>query len=71
MSKISYEAVSNRKFDTDDIQISFQTFDLTLRNFILFLWDFNGSSTREEDLQMTVLKSKEKIMENVCGGDQF
>ena len=25
----------------------------------------------EEDLQMVVLKSEEKIMENVRGGDQF
>ena len=70
-AKTSYEAVSKSKFDTDDVQISFQTFDLILWNFILFLWDFNGSSTRKEDLQMLVLKSKKKIMENVCGGDQF
>ena len=36
-AKTSYEAVSKSKFDTDDVQISFQTFDLILWNFILFL----------------------------------
>ena len=64
-AKISYEAVSNRKFDTDDVQISFQTFDLILQSFILFLQDFNKSIARKEDLKVLVLKSKEKIMKNV------
>ena len=34
--KISYEAVSSRKFDTGDEEIFFQIFDLILRNFTLF-----------------------------------
>ena len=63
--------VSNSKFDTDDVQITFQIFDLILQNFILYFWDFNGRSTRKEDLQMLVLESKEKIMENFCGGERF
>ena len=46
-------------------------FNLILWNFILFFWDFHESSTRKEDLQMHVLKYKEKMMENVCGGDKF
>ena len=58
--KISYEAVSNSKFDTDDVQISFRMFDLIWWNFILYFRDFNGTSTRKEDLQMIVLKYKEK-----------
>ena len=36
-------------------------FDLILRNFISFFWDFNGGSTRKDHLQMLVLKSKEKM----------
>ena len=59
---------STEKFDTDDIQISFQIFDVILRNFTVF-WDFNRSSSRKENLQMLLLKSEEKIMENVCGID--
>ena len=47
------------KFDTDDMQISFQIIDVILRNFTLF-FRFNGSSSRKEDLQMIVLKSEEK-----------
>ena len=58
--KISYEAVSNSKFDTDDVQISFQMIDLFWWNFILYFWGFNGSSTSKEDLQMIVLKYKGK-----------
>ena len=34
--KISYKAVSSSKFDTDELQISFQILDLILRNFVLF-----------------------------------
>ena len=59
---------STEKFDTDDIQISFQIFDVILQNFTVF-WDFNRSSSRKENLQMLLLKSEEKIMENVCGID--
>ena len=61
---------STEKFDTDDIQISFQIFDVILQNFTVF-WDFNRSSSRKENLQMLLLKSEEKIMENVCGSDQL
>ena len=42
------------------MKISFQIFDLILRNFISFFWDFNGGSTRKGHLQILVLKSKEK-----------
>ena len=42
------------------MKISFQIFDLILRNFISFFWDFNGGSTRKDHLQILVLKSKEK-----------
>ena len=45
------------------MKISFQIFDLILRNFISFFRDFNGGSSRKEHLQMLVLKSKEKTME--------
>ena len=58
--KISYEAVSNSKFDTDDVQISFQMIGLFWWNFILYFWSFNRSSTSKEDLQMIVLKYKGK-----------
>ena len=61
---------STEKFDTDDIQISFQIFDVILQNFTVF-WDFNRSSSRKENLQMLLLKSEEKIMENVSGSDQI
>ena len=37
----------------------------------LFFGDFNGGSSRKEDLQMLVLKPEEKMMENVRGSDQF
>ena len=47
------------------MKISFQTFDLILQSFILFLQDFNNSIARKEDLKVLVLKSKEKIMKNV------
>ena len=42
-----------------------------LRNFVLFFWDFNGGSSRKEDLQMVLLKSVEKMMENVRGSEEF
>ena len=42
------------------MKISFQIFDSILQNFKWFFWDFNGSSTRKEHLQMLVLKSKGK-----------
>ena len=45
------------------MKISFQIFDLILRNFISFFWDFNGGSTRKEHLHILVLKSKQKMME--------
>ena len=41
------------------------------RSFILFFRVFNGRITRREDLPMVALSSKEKIMENLCGGDRF
>ena len=71
--EISYEDISSSNFDTDDVQIDiyFQIFDKLLRNFILFFKDFNGRSTRKEYLQMILLKSKEKMMRNACGRDQF
>ena len=37
----------------------------------LFFGDFNGGSSRKEDLQMLVLKPEEKMMENVRSSDQF
>ena len=45
------------------MQISFQIFDLILRNFISFFWDFNGGSTKKEHLQILILTSKGKMME--------
>ena len=36
-----------------------------------FFWDFNESSSRKADLQLVVLKSEEKFMENVYDSDQF
>ena len=51
--------------------ISFQIFDFSLRNFVLFFWDFNGRSNRKENLQMLLLKSEEKLMKNFRGSDQF
>ena len=53
------------------MQIYFQIFDSILRNFVLFLRDFNRNSSRKEDLRMVVLKSEEKGMENVRDNDQF
>ena len=38
--KISYEAVSSIKCDTEDVQESFQIFDSILRRFILFFLRF-------------------------------
>ena len=54
-------------------------FYLILRSFILFLQDFNGSSTRREDAftekagesKRAFTEISEKMMENACGGDQF
>ena len=43
----------------------------TLRNFVSFFRDFNGGSSKKEDLQMVALKSEEKMMESVRGGDHF
>ena len=48
------------------VKISFQIFDLMLRNFISFFWDFNGGSFRKQHLQMLVLKSKEKRWNDEC-----
>ena len=31
---------------------------------MLFFWDFNERSSKKKDLQMVVLKSEEKVMEN-------
>ena len=48
------------------MKISFRIFDLMLRNFISFFWDFNRGSTRMEHLQMLVPKSKEKWWNDEC-----
>ena len=70
--EISYETVSSRKFDTDDVQIDiFSNFWLNITEFQVIFSDFNGSSTKREYLQMILLKSKEKMMGNVCDGDQL
>ena len=45
------------------LQISFQFFDFILLDFISFFWDFNGGSARKEHMQILVLKSKPKMME--------
>ena len=49
----------------------FPNFDFILRNFTLFFWDFNKSSSRKKDLQMCLLKPEEKMMKNVQDTDQF
>ena len=46
-------------------------FDFILRNFLLVFWDFKGGKWKKKDLQMVVLKSEEKMMENVRAGDHF
>ena len=46
-------------------------FYFILRNFVLFLWGFNGGNSKKEDLQMVLLKSEEKMVENIRGGDVF
>ena len=51
--------------------MSFQIFDFISRNSILFSWDFKECSTPKEDLEIVVLKSEEKMMENVRGSGQF
>ena len=56
---------------TDNMHIAFYSFDFVLRNFALFFWDFNGSSSGKEDAQMLVMKYGEKMMENVRDSDQF
>ena len=67
--EISYEAVSSSKFNTEDVQIDiFSNFWL---NFTEFHIIFDGSSTKKQNLQMILLKSKEKMIGNVCAGDQF
>ena len=53
------------------MHIAFYSFDFILRNFALFFWDFNGSSSGKEDAQMLVMKYGEKMMENVRDSDQF
>ena len=50
--------------------MSFQIFDVILQNFpILSL--LTEIVVKKQDLQKLVLKSGEKIMENVCGSDQL
>ena len=68
--EISYEAVSSRKFDTDDVQIDkFSNFWLNFTEFhIIFFKILTEVALKRNFLQM---KSKEKMMGNVCGGDQF
>ena len=67
--EISYEAVSSRKFDTDDVQIDkFSNFWLNFTEFHIFLKILTKVALKRNFLQM---KSKEKMMGNVCGGDQF
>ena len=51
--------------------IYFKTFYFILRTFELFFWNFNGGSSKKKDLQMVLLKSEEKMVENVRGGDHF
>ena len=51
--------------------MSFEIFCFILRNFVLVFCDFNGGKWKKKDLQMVVLKSDEKMMENVCAGDHF
>ena len=46
-------------------------FDFILRNFALFFWDLNNGSSKNEDFQIGVMKSEEKMMANVRGSDQF
>ena len=53
------------------MQISLQILNFILQNFVLFFWDFNGSSSKKKYLQMLVMKSGESLMENVRGSDQF
>ena len=48
-----------------------QIFDFILWNFVLFFWDFNGGSSKKEDLQIVLLNYEEKIMKNVRGGEYF
>ena len=70
--EISYEAVSSSKFDTHDVQIDiFPNFWLNFTKFHISFQNFKGSSTKKEYLQMILLKSKEKMMGIICGGDQF
>ena len=70
--EISYEAVSSSKFDTHDVQIDiFPNFWLNFTEFHISFQNFKGSSTKKEYLQMILLKSKEKMMGIICGGDQF
>ena len=42
------------------MKIYFQFFDLILRHFRSFFWDFNGGSTKKDHLQMLVLKNLRK-----------
>ena len=65
--EISYEAV---KFDTDGVQIDkFSNFWLNFTEFhIIFFKILTEVALKRNFLQM---KSKEKMMGNVCGGDQF
>ena len=53
------------------MQISVHIFYFILLNFVLFFWDFNGSSSKKENLKMFVLKSEEKMIENVRGSYDF
>ena len=70
--EISYETVSSSKFDTDDVQIDiFSNFWLNVTEFQVLFKDFNGSSIKKEYLQMILLKSKEKMIGNICDGDQL
>ena len=39
--------------------ISFQISKFILQNFILHFWDFNGGTSKKEDLQMAVLKEND------------
>ena len=48
-----------------------QIFDFILWNFVLFFRDFNGGSSKKEDLQIVLLNYEEKIMKNVSGGEYF
>ena len=64
--------IVKKEFIRDYKSASFlQIFDFILWNFVLFFRDFNGGSSKKEDLQIVLLNYEEKIMKNVSGGEYF